>query len=270
MSNIHSKNSWPTVRLAIERFNLDPGKFCMSFCFGTDSLEYSINKAGIINKPFITADGNGKIEIVAGYRRILALKRLKIVEVSCFDLSDSGKSDFDMLMMNIHDNLHTRRLNYVEKSMAVNRLKGFSRFKELDDDIISLFGMNKRELETVLIIDSLPEFLKYSIARDIICLKSIEKILELNSDMDRMACLEWIDKLKLNYNQQLQFIEFIIDISRLNKAGIHRILLNDDFKKIYDDSKMNNPQKAKALLNLLREKLFPHLTGYEKIFRQRV
>ena len=76
-------------------------------------------------------------------RIISEANRLKIKEVSCFDLSDSGKSDFDMLMMNIHDNLHTRNLNYVEKSMIINRLRDTLKAEELDNDIISIIGMNK-------------------------------------------------------------------------------------------------------------------------------
>lgn len=270
MINHYSENNWPAVSFTIDKFNLNPGKFCMSFGFDTDPLEHSIKKVGIINKPLILSGGNGKIEIVAGYRRILALKKMKIAEVSCFDLSDSGKTEFDMLMMNIHDNLYTRNLNNVEKSMALNRLKGILDTEELDNDIISLFGINRRELETVLCIDFLPDFLKCSIAENSISLKTLERVLELNGDRDRMVCLEWIDKLKLNYNQQLQFVEYINDISRLNKTPVHRVLMNDDYIKIYDDRKKNNPQKAKALLKNFRENLFPDLTKYEKIFKQRV
>ncbi|MFC1494600.1 ParB/RepB/Spo0J family partition protein [Thermodesulfobacteriota bacterium] len=267
---IKSEDNLPIVKISMDKFKFNRGKFCMSFDFDIDPLRNSIKKVGVINKPKIISYDGGDIEIVAGYRRILALKELKINEVSCFNLSNSGKTDFDMLLMNIHDNLHTRKLNNIEKSMVLNRLINYSKDKQIGKEFISLFAINERELETLLKIDTLPEGLKYSIVRNSISLKALENIFSIDNEKERITCLEWINKLKLNFNQQLQFIEYINDISRLNKTTIHRVLLDNDFKEMYDDKKKNTPQKARKLLHTLREKLFPNLTGYERIFARRV
>ena len=268
--NIIKEENRPVVNLSMDRFKFSQGKFCMSFDFDINPLVNSIKEIGIINKPYIISNREGDVEIVAGYRRVLALKELKIKEISCFDLSNSGKTDLDMLIMNIHDNLYIRELNNVEKSMALNRLINLSKDKRIGSKFISLFKISERELETLLKIEFLPEDLKYSIARNSISLKALESSLDFDNEKDCHACLELIDKLKLNFNQQLQFIDYINDISRQKKSTIYRVLREDDFKDIYDDKNKNNPQKARKLLNILREKLFPDLTEYEKTFQRRV
>ena len=268
--NINAEENWPVVKLSMDRFKFDQGKFCMSFDFDINPLVTSIKKVGIINKPFIISYKGGDVEIVAGYRRILALKELKIEEISCFDLSGSGKTDLDILIMNIHDNLHARKLNNIEKSMALNMLINFSKDKKIDREFISLFEINGRDLETFLKIESLPDALKYSIARNAISLKALETILCFDNEREYLACLEWINKLKLNFNQQLQFIEYISEISRRSKSSVDQVLMGGAFKDIYDDENKNKPQKARKLLNILRGKLFPDLTEYERVFNRRV
>jgi len=263
-------NDWPIIKLHLAQLSHVPGKFCMSFGFDISLLANSIKKVGLINKPLITKDKKENIEIVTGYRRILALKELNVNEVLCFDLSDSGKTDLDMFMMNIYDNQNTRNFNNVEKSMALNRINDFIKKEKIDDNLISMLEINKRELEIFFKIETLPDSLKYAISDNSISIKALETLLRLDNDKDRMLCVEWINNLKLNYNQQLQFIEYITEISLLMNASIHQTLMDDALKKINEDEKKNTPQKAKALLNKLREKRFPDLTMYEKIFNQRV
>lgn len=268
--NINEKENWPVVKLSMGRFKLKQGKFCMSYDFDIKPLINSIEEVGIINKPFITSYNGGDVEIVAGYRRILALKELKYKEVSCIDLTGSGKTDLDMLIMNIHDNLHARKLNNIEKSMALNRLLNYSKDNKIGMEFMSLFEINNRESETLLKIEALPDSLKHAIARDSISLKVLETVLGLDNENECLACLEWINKLKLNFNQQLQFIDHIVEISRREKLSIDQVLMDKEYKDIYDDESRNNPQKARKLLNILREKLFPDLTKYEREFQKRV
>ena len=270
MINDYAENNWSVTEISMDKFNLNPGKFCMSFGFDLNPLESSIRKAGIINKPLITSDSKGNIEIVAGYRRILALKRMKISSVFCSDLTGSDKTDFEMMMINIHDNLYARNLNNIEKSMALNRLKSFLKTEKIDSELIRLLEINKRELDTLLKLDSLSESIKSLIMRNAVSLKALEKIMGFQSDRDCQAVLDWIDKIKLNFNQQIQFIEYTGELSRLNKITRRQVLMADEYRQIYDDEKMNNPQKGRKLLNHLRKRLFPDLTRYERIFTQRV
>jgi len=127
--NINNEENQSVVKISMDRFKFNEGKFCLSYDFDVNPLIKSIKEVGIINKPVVRSYRGGDIEIVTGYRRILALKELKLKEVLCIDIAGSGKTDVDMLIMNIHDNLHTRKLNNVEKSMALNRLVKYSRNK---------------------------------------------------------------------------------------------------------------------------------------------
>ena len=55
-----------------------PGPYCMSFGFDPDALALSIEKIGLVHPLIITKSNNdNKYKIVAGYRRLIALKKLK-------------------------------------------------------------------------------------------------------------------------------------------------------------------------------------------------
>ena len=52
------------------------GPFSMSYAFDPGPLILSIKNAGLINPPILREDEQGKLDIVAGYRRVEALKSL--------------------------------------------------------------------------------------------------------------------------------------------------------------------------------------------------
>jgi len=80
---------------------------------------------------------------------------------------------------------------------------------------------------------------------------------------------QWITDLKLNINQQIHFIEYIIDLSIIKEKSIPDILNENQFRDILRNNRSNNPQKAKRLINLLRSSRFPALNRAEKWFKKK-
>jgi hypothetical protein len=78
----------------------------------------------------------------------------------------------------------------------------------------------------------------------------------------------WFKRIRFNFNQQIQFIEYIKDISIKEGKSIIHILSEKRLLTLLEDKKLNNPQKAKHILNLLRSRRFPRLTDSEKTFRK--
>jgi hypothetical protein len=257
------------IRVKTDQIPSEPGRFCMSYGFDNSALKRSILQAGIINNPYICRNDQGVIEVVTGYRRILALKELDIKNIECFDLTDSGMSSFDMLKLAINDNLFTREFNLVEKSTILHRLISLAKDDNSINEVISLLKINKKEYELILKIEGLEESIKNFISSGSLNVKTLEHLVYLDID-NQIICTNWIDNLKLNYNQQIQFIDYIIDISRIEKISIPKLLNEEFFITLLSDKKKNIPQKAKELIDNLRQRRNPDYSKYKLIFEKKI
>ena len=119
------------IQIDLGDINEMPGPYTMSFGFDLEPLIRSIENFGLINTPFVTRNPDQGVDVVMGYRRIKALKSLQWTRVPCIDLSQSGLSPLELLLLNLYDNLPTRRFNDVEIGMILTRLTTYLSKKEV-------------------------------------------------------------------------------------------------------------------------------------------
>jgi hypothetical protein len=86
----------------------------------------------------------------------------------------------------------------------------------------------------------------------------------------RSIIIDWIFNLKFNLNQQLKYVNYLIDISIKNNEPIYSILSSAEYVKVYQDRDLNRPQKAKKILELLSIRKFPLLSNREKSFSRKI
>ena len=118
-----------------------PGPYCMSFGFDLGPLIRSIQNVGMINPPLLIEKRGDGHTVIAGYRRIRAFRVLHYEEIPCRLLSASQLSPFECLLLNLYDNLATRRLNDVEKGMVFMRLAALLSHEEIVKDYMPLLGL---------------------------------------------------------------------------------------------------------------------------------
>ena len=260
-----------SITLDLDHLSKDPGPYCMSFGFNLDPLIHSIREFGLINAPIVVKKGKGRVDVVLGFRRILALKHLQMKKVPCRDISDSGLSSLQLLLLNLHDNRVTRTFNDVEKAMILTRLVPHVLRQEIIEQYMPLLDLPSREstLDLFLSIDGLPHFGKEQLAKGALSVPAIRALLEVEPCL-RAELLEKVLNLKLTFNQQLKFIEMTVDICARDRIGISELFSKASFAGIQENEKLNLPQKAKALLELLRSIRFPLLTRSEKSFRKTI
>jgi ParB-like chromosome segregation protein Spo0J len=259
------------VLVDIKELDEKPGPFCMSYGFDLNNITVSIRTVGLINRPLIRRTRAGSIDIVTGYRRILALKALNWERVPCIEITDSGLSDKDLLILNMYDNLCTRRFNHVEKGMILNHLlMYYYTIEDIYRSFMSLLEISsRREADLLIKIKELDDDAKEIVAREPLSIKTIESLLELEG-ASRILVLRWISKLKLNTNQQILFIDYINDIAITEEKSIHKILDEEIFSGLIKEDGRNIPQKAKRFLELLRARRLPVLTRNEKAFARQI
>jgi ParB-like chromosome segregation protein Spo0J len=249
-----------------------PGPYCMSFCFDLDPLILSIRSIGLVNSPLLIENGRGGMTVIAGYRRIQALRCLKYDEIPCRIFSESQLSPLACILINLHDNLATRALNVVEKGMILTRLASLLPRTEILDHYMALLGLPSHE-PTFIFFEKLEreldEEIKEYLAKGLLSLPVVKVFLDMDPN-SRRHVFDIISKLKLNINQQRQLVEYIVDISNMNGSSSLGLFKETQFMRICSDNRLNNPQKAKAVLESLRAKRFPFLTRAEKAFKNKV
>jgi len=254
------------VLIDVREFDDKPGPFCMSFGFDITNIAESIKSVGLINKPYIRRTRSAGIDIITGYRRILALMSLNWKKIPCVEIVEPMPTDIDLLNLNIYDNICTRRFNLVEKGMILSRLKAHLIMEDIYSSYLGLLDISsRREADLLIKIESLDEVEKRIIAEETFSLKTIESLLDFDVNM-RGLLLKWISNLKLNINQQILFIEYINDISIAEGKDICELLVKKPIADLYIDDSKNTPQRAKRLIEILRERRYPVLTSNEKIF----
>ncbi len=252
-----------------------PGPYCMSYGFDTTPLADSIRRIGLINSPILVrkGEGGGEIEfvVVAGFRRIKALKVLGEMHIPCRILPPETPPR-KCLLINLYENLTHRDFNPVEKGMALARLLEWVPAKEVVETFMSLFDLPSHE-ETlhffVQIETAFERQAKDLLAGGDLSTKAAKLLLEMDSTAREKFC-RYFSIIKFSKNQQTQFIDFIHDLSHIEDDAAVRLLDGPELTDICDNKQMNNPQKARALITLLRSRRLPHLVKAEKGFRRMV
>jgi ParB-like chromosome segregation protein Spo0J len=247
-----------------------PGPYSMSFGFDIEPLIGSIRNVGLVNCPLLKKDGDEKLEIIIGYRRIHALKSLGVDRIPCRIVSCAEFTPLDCLLLNLYDNLSTRKFNEVEKGMVLRRLSQWTERDEIMNRYMGLLQLpsHERTLDFYLRLDQeLDDEIKMAIINGHLSLHAAKRFLDLDNKA-KSVIFKLISNLKLNINQQKQLFEYLDDISNKYKMPIADILEEETLKKICCNTRMNNPQKAVSVLRVLRSKIFPRLIEAEENFNR--
>jgi ParB-like chromosome segregation protein Spo0J len=244
----------------------------MSFGFDPTPLTRSIQRVGLVNNPLLLDRGTGSFSIITGYRRIQALQSLGWENIPARIFDEKQVSLTECLLVNLFDNLATRELNPVEKGMALSRLQAHFNRREITRDFMPLMNLAAHAATLMFLVavaNHLEDEIRLDVAQGRIARQAAGMLLEL-TPQERIAIHDVLRELKLNTNQQKQFIEYIIEIANRDRIAIPQLLLEPDLKSIRQDPGRNKPQKAKAILHFLRGKRSPALTQAEKMFHQKV
>jgi ParB family chromosome partitioning protein len=262
---------WEGIRINLDSIAQGPGPYTMSFGFNLDLLCESIRKVGLLNPPLVARNEKGSFEIVTGYRRILALKALGESEVLCKEVTSALPSPLERLFVNFYENLATRKFNDIEKSMILCRLRGYLQKEDILASFMPLLFLPSHEgtLEFYLKLVNLKESVQSAIAEEEISVKVAKALLELDRGSQEVL-FRWIGILKFNFNQQIKFVECVQDISLRENRTIPQVLAEESLLKVLENSRLNNPQKAKGVLDTLRARRYPRLAMARQVVERRI
>ncbi len=258
----------------MDRIDTSPGRSCMSYGFDVAPLINSIAKIGLMNPPLLLLKGEGKggegeFEVIAGFRRVSALKKLSLKSIPGRILPFETSS-LDCVLINLYDNLCTRDFNTIEKGMILRRLLDLIPHEDVLNIYMPILHLpsHPATLELYVGIEKVFEPLaKTLLATERLSIKTAKLLLDMNNQDREMFCT-YYSAIGFSKNQQAQFVDLISDLSHMENVPMAQMLSARELKDIRDSDQMNNPQKAKALMTLLRKKRSPRLMKANRRFSQ--
>jgi ParB-like chromosome segregation protein Spo0J len=256
------------VKVALSETDLNPGPFCMSFHFSLDQLKASIEEFGVLNPPYLMKDSESHYTVVAGYRRLLAVRELGWSDMVCQVLPD-GFPRLKALLLNLYDNLIQRKINGIEKAMVLQRLTRFVNHEQVIKKFMPMLGIpaNKQTLELFLGLEVFEEPIRCSIATERVSLRVAGLMIGL-SRKDRLKVNELFTTLRWSSNQQWKAIQWIMEIASREGRSIEEVISHREITEILHSSRMSNPQKLKHIVKALKRTRFPLLMKAENAFKK--
>jgi hypothetical protein len=259
------------IKLKVDDLEALPRPYTMSFGFDLNILCESIQAVGLVNPPCIGKNEKGGMEVISGFRRLLALKQLGWSEVTCENLSSTLSSPRERLLFAFRENLASRVFNPVEKAMVLRRLAALDDKEVVLRDYMPLLSLPSHDdtLSFYLQLAGMERAFLEALAGGRLSLKAAQVLVAMDPQ-SREALFHWISEIKLNFNQQVQFIDMLIDIATNNKKSVAHVLSEKELQHISLNYHLNNPQKANRIIDELRIRRNPRLKAAEKRFQERV
>jgi hypothetical protein len=257
------------VSVDLNDLNEAPGPYTMSFGFELGPLRESIEEIGLVHPPCVVREGEGRIEIASGYRRILALKQLGWSKVACEDVSSLLESPLERLLFAFHENRVSRPFNAVEKAMVLSRLEPLLDKETILKGFMPLLSLPSHEgtLRFYVELAGMKQEVRDALAAGLISLNAAKSLLALKPESAECV-FQCIRNLILNFNQQLQFIDIMTDLSEMEGGSFFQIMDSESIRAVLENRQLNKPQKARRLLEELRSRRYPRLREAEKRFQE--
>jgi len=261
----------PLPRVRIRELDLEGGPLCASFGSPGARLIESIREVGVLNPPLVAGRPEGGFAVVCGFKRLRALLSLGEESCACRDLAPLALSPLELLRTALLENLAVRELCPVEKAMALARLVKVAGMDETLKSYMPTLGLPARRdtLNAYLALEGAEFETKDAISRGGLSFKAFQSALDLSKD-ERGQVLAFLAGLKYSFNNQLQVIELLKDISEDNGMSIADVLDTPEIGSLLGDGSLNQPQKSSRILDHLRTLRSPAISRAEKDFERMV
>ena len=231
----------------------------------------SIKKIGIVNPPILEQTSDNSYRIVTGLKRILALGQLKVDQFSAkIYQSMTPVPALDLFLINFYENISTRNLNEIEKSIILHKF--IHLFQISEENVISEFlpllnsGANKAVLNRYLKLVFLEDNVRIAIVEDFISVDNALALLEM-SRFDRQSIFDLYQRLQLGKSNQKELIRFLSEIAKISNRSIIQIMEDKGIKDILSNEKITSPRKIEHIKEVLKRMRYPSFSRSESNFQ---
>ena len=233
-----------------------------------DHLIRSIRQVGLINPLILQAQPGGQFRIVSGFRRLSALKKLKIIEIHAFIIEES-ECVLTLFEFALHENLSLRQYNPIEVSRIINKLENSLNITK--ETIVKKYlpllghGRNPKVYNLYAPLIKLNQDWQQAIIDDRVSLE-MASLMAFEPIPDSDNFLSIIATLRLGKNKQREFWQLLKDIARIKSLDIEQLINLKTVRDILDNEKITAAQKAERFKQILWEWRYPSYSNIQHHF----
>ena len=158
-------------------------------------LAQSIRQVGLIQPLVVRKAPDGAFELVAGERRLRAVKSLGMESVTC--IVEQGMEDESSAMMALIENLQREDLHYLEEAQCYNTL--LSTYNLTQEELAARLGKSQSSIANKLRLLRLPEEVKSAMAEAHLTERHARALLKLKDEKTQLALVDKIAKKMLEF-----------------------------------------------------------------------
>ena len=232
-------------------------------------LIHSLQAIGLQNPPVLQEKEGDRFRIVAGFRRLQALKKMGREPVSG-KIAPAGTDRKSLFLFNFHENMD-RGFNPVEQSWIVKKLSVLMEERILIQDYLPRLNLpaKKEIFKRYLSTSGISPVYLSALLEGRLFPETIERV---NRDFLPIADLIFALFISLHFGFQKQK-EFLSDLEEIGKRGLGEpaaFLFSEPVVELLRQINRTPQQKGEALRKYFRSCLYPFLTDMEKAFQKKV
>jgi ParB family chromosome partitioning protein len=166
-----------------------------------EELALSIRQQGLL-QPIVVRPKNHKYEVVAGNRRLEAVRSLKLRKISCHVIELSDREAYEVALV---ENVHHKTMNPIEEAMAFQKYVESYGWGGISD-LASRIGKSQEYVTKRLQLLRLPEKVQLEIIRQRITVSSALEMLPLDQS-EIQNLMEYVIKNPLTRNEIRQAVK---------------------------------------------------------------
>ncbi len=246
------------------------GGFSFSFEPDIDELSKSINECGLVRPPLLRKKG-AALEVVCGFRRVLACKSLGLSEIEALVCESDELSREKCLWISLIDNDPPGRLSPVECAIALTKFSeaGYGA-NRLAGEIAPMLGLppSRRYVEDYTEMLSLEREVLRAVhdgsfgVEQALCLRRLEKDA-------RLPVFGILRSCKANLNETRELVSLIPDVAAIRGVSVSA-LVESELAAIAGDESTPPRKRLERLRTSLRCARYPRLTETESAFEREV
>ena len=257
-------------RIFLKNLDFKDKTFLLSYGYDINPLKQSIGRVGLLNPPVVRKKSSATYQIVCGYKRVLALKKLGVSSIRCTVLP-SEKNDEECLLLNIYDNVSHREFNPIEKSIAINKLKNYYTEEEIVRNFLPAIKLQPHitQLKVFKPLCKLEKGIQTAIFAGRISEHTAIRLSQMDR-ASRRALGKLFVILRLSVSKQIEVLEYVSEIAMRENLSVENVIGMQKISSVFKNEKLNQHQKGETVRKYLRELRYPQLTEKEKEFNHNI
>ncbi len=259
--------SMSTIKIPLKAVDLQDLTYVITYAPDLEPLRNSIAQVGILHPPLVQEIPPAqRFRVVSGYKRLKASEEEDVLVRVV-----SPQRVLPLFLLTLQENMGTRALNMVEKSLALHKLTHqfhLGRKKILEEYLPILgLGSDPKTLDLYLTISEMEDDIKTGLVTGHISISTAQGLSAL-PPADRLAFCRLAAALDLGKNLQREFLTLLTDISRTQKAPLEALLGDPEIRILMENTMVQAPIRAKKVRQLLIRRRYPRFSRAADEFQE--